>query len=253
MNIREFFVDDKITIPFKLFGLTHLFLMTIVVVATIIIFLNRKRINQLPIKTKKIITKSIAIILLLNMLTLYISSIIFHNFDYKDMLPFHLCYIANYFYIIPILFNKEHLLKYTYFLSLLGPIPAIIFFNVPSMWESFNFYLYVISHHVLVIGSLLTFYMYPKKIKFKDTINLAIALNILYVVMSIFNYYTGSNYCFSGGIPSFILDLFPFLVYIPTTIILEVTEIFILVILFKFYNKEYTKINNSNKQIIKFL
>ncbi len=245
MNIREFFVDEKVTIPFKLFGFTHLFLIAIVIIAAIIIFLTRKKINKLSIKTKKITTKTIAIILLLNMLTLYVSSIIFHNFDYKDMLPFHLCYIANYFYIIPILFNKEKLLKYTYFLALLGPIPAIIFFSVPTMWESFNFYLYVISQHVLVIGSLLTFYMYPKKIEFKDTIKLAIALNLLYIVMSIFNYYTGSNYCFSGGIPPFILDLFPFLINIPTTIILEVTEAFILVILYKFYNREYKKITTS--------
>lgn len=239
--MREFFVDKTITIPFKLFGYTHLFLLAIVIFGCLIIYLNRYKINKIPLKRKKLITKIIAIILLLNMLTLYVSSIIYHNFDYKDMLPLHLCYIANYFYIIPVLLNKENLFKYSYFLSCLGPIPAIIFFNVPSVWESFNFYLYVISHHVLVLGSLLTFYMYPKKIEVKDTIKLAIALNILYFTMSIFNSYFHTNYCFSGGIPPFIIDLFPFLAYIPTTIILEVTEIFILFILYKFYNNETRK------------
>ena len=114
------------------------------------------------------------------------------------------------------------------------------------MWESFNFYLYVISHHLLVIGTLLTFYMYPKKIQVKDTLKLAVSLNILYFVMSIFNHYTGSNYCFSGGIPPFIIELFPFLRFIPTIIILEVTEVFILYILYKFYNKEATNYKTIN-------
>lgn len=243
MKLKEFFIDEKITIPFKLFGKTHIFLLFIVILGCTIIYLNKKKINKISPKNKKLITKIIASILLLNMLTLYISSIYYHAFDYKDMLPFHLCYIANYFYIIVIFLNKEYLYKYTYFLSFLGPIPAIIFFNVPSVWESFNFYLYVISHHFLVISAFLTFYMYPKEIKIKDTIKLMIILNLLYIVMSIFNAHFKTNYCFSGGIPSFIINLFPFLKYIPTTLILEITAMVILCILYQFFNREYKKTN----------
>lgn len=242
MKLKEFFIDEKITIPFKLFGKTHIFLLLFVIIGCLIIYINKEKIFNIKPKNKKKFTKIMASILLLNMLTLYVSSIYYQAFDYKDMLPFHLCYIANYFYIIVVFLNKENLYKYSYFLSFLGPIPAIIFFDVPSVWESFNFYLYVISHHILVLTTFLTFYMYPKTIKIKDTIKLAIVLNILYIAMSIFNAYFNTNYCFSGGIPEFIINLFTFLKYIPTTIILEITEIGILCILYIFFNREYKKI-----------
>lgn len=238
MTLKEFFIDEQITIPYKLFGKTHLILILFVVISCLIIYLNKHKINKISLKSKKIITKTIAITLLLNMAILYIFQFYYHNFDYKDMLPFHLCYISNYFYIFAILFNKEKLFKYVYFLAFLGPIPAIIFFDVPSVWESFNFYLYFISHHILAIGGLLTFYMFPKSIGFKDIIKLIITLNIIYIIMNIFNYYFKTNYFFSTGIPPFIIELFPFLKFIPTTIILEVLEIIIIYLLYKFFNKE---------------
>lgn len=238
MNIKEFFVDENITIPFKLFGKTHIFLLSLVIIGSILIYLNRSHINKIKPATKRKITKTIAIVLLLNLLTLYIFQPLFHNFDFKDMLPLHLCYMSNIFYIYVILFNRTELYKYTYFLCFLGPIPAIIFFNVPSVWESFNFYLYVISHHVLVLGGLATFYMYPKKIEMKEPIKLAIILNIMYIIMSIYNNHFQTNYFFSAGIPNFIIDMFPFLKYIPTTLILEIVAILSIYFIYNFFNKE---------------
>lgn len=247
MTLKEFFIDEFITIPFKLFGKTHIFLMLFVLFSCAIIFLSKNKINNLNLKYKKLITKVTASILLLNMLVLYISGVYYGNFDYKTMLPLHLCYLANYFYIYVIFFNKENLYKYIYFLSFLGPIPAIIFFDVPSVWESFNFYLYIISHHFLVIMSLLTFYMYPKKVKIKDTLKLVITLNLVYLVMIIFNHFMNTNYFFSGGIPPFILELMPFLKYLPTALVLEGMEIIIIIILYKLFNYEYLKIDTYSK------
>ena len=238
MKLKEFFVDENITIPFKLFGKTHLFLMAFVLAGLILIYSNRKKIYQLPKACKRKIVVVFAIILLVNMLTLYVSSFYYHSFDYKTMLPFHLCYLSNYFYIFAVLLNKEKGYSYIYFLSFLGPIPAIIFFDVPSCWESFNFYLYVISHHLLVIMGLFTFYLYPHKIEVKHLIWLVVVLNILFVLMKIFNDYFGTNYFFTNAIPSFIVELFPFLKYFPVVIILEGMEILIIWGLFLFFKRE---------------
>lgn len=242
MTIKEFFIDETITIPYKLFGKTHLFLLAFVIIGLAIIYFNRTKIYKISFKSKRRITKIIAIILLTNLLTLYIFQPLFHNFDFKDMLPLHLCYLSNIFYIYVILFNKENLYKYTYFLSFLGPIPAIIFFNVPSVWESFNFYLYVISHHILVLGGFLTFYMYPQKIDKKSPIKLAIILHIMYFIMMIFNNHFDTNYFFSESIPPIIIEIFPFLKYLPTTLILEVVAISLIYFLYKFFNNQSKKI-----------
>ena len=239
MMLKEFFVDENITIPFKLFGKTHLFLITFVLAGLFFIYFNRKRIYGLSKNVKRKIVVMFAIILLANMLILYISSFCYQTFDYKTMLPLHLCYLSNYFYILVILFRIEKCYPYHYFLAFLGPVPAIIFFDVPSCWESFNFYLYIISHHLLVIMGLCTFYLYPKKINLKHIVKLFIFLNILYFLMKIFNIYFDTNYFFSEGIPPFIIELLPFLKYFPIVIILEVMEIVIMGGVYFFFKKQY--------------
>ena len=236
MNLEEFFVDKKITIPFKLFGKTHLFLMFTLIICLILIIKNKKAIYHLKPIIKRRITVILAIIYLLNMLILYLSSFIYHNFDFKTMLPLHLCYLSNYFYIYTILFKKYKWYKYLYFIAFLGPLPAIIFFDVPSVFESFNFYLYLISHHLFLIGGFLCFYFYPQKIYRKDVIKLFVTLNIIYIFMIIFNKVFSTNYFFSNSIPKFIIDLIPFLKYLNPTIILEIMEIIIIWLLSKFYN-----------------
>ena len=114
MTLKEFFVDEFITIPFKLFGKTHLFLLTFVLMGLIIIYFNRKRIHMFSKNLKRKIVVLFAIILLINMITLYISSFYYHSFDYKTMLPLHLCYLANYFYIFAIILNKEKWYSYLF-------------------------------------------------------------------------------------------------------------------------------------------
>lgn len=240
MMLKEFFVDENITIPFKLFGKTHWFLIIMVLVGLILVYACRKKINQLSLITKRKIVVSFALLLLVNMIILYVSSFYYHSFDYKTMLPLHLCYLSNYFYIFVILFKKESWYPYLYFLAFLGPIPAIIFLDVPSCWESFNFYLYVISHHLLVIMGLFTFYLYPKKVKVSHMIKLVIVLNILYVFMKVFNFYFDTNYFFTGAIPPFIVKLLPFLEYLPVVVILEGMEILIMGVLYSFFKKQYS-------------
>lgn len=247
MTLKEFFVDKIITIPFKLLGKTHIFLIFIVIISLLIIYLNKNKLYNIKPRTKRIITKSLAIILLLNMIILYISSFYFHNFNYKTMLPLHLCYLANYLYIYLILFNKEKYYKYLYILGFLGPIPAIIFFDVRSVFESFNFYLYIISHHIFLIGTFLTFYLYPTKIKLKDLLKLGIILNILYFLIGIFNKIYHTNYFFSDSIPAFIKNSLPFLKHIPNIITLELVAILIMSLLYIFWNHEIKKIKYTSK------
>ena len=96
--LKEFFVDQNITIPFKLFGKTHCFLMLFVLVGLFIVYFNRKRINHFLERLKRKIVVIFALILLFNMIT-YFGSIL----------------------------AKEKWYPYLYFLAFLGPIPAIIF------------------------------------------------------------------------------------------------------------------------------
>ena len=238
MSLKEFFVDKYITYPFKLFGKTHIFLLVSLGLIIILIIKNKYKLYNLKNSTKIKLTKIFASILLLNMVILYVSSFYYHNFDYKSMLPIHLCYLSNYLYIFTVLFNKKKLFKYTYFLGFIGPIPAIIFFDVPSVFEAFNFYLYIISHHVFLIFTLITFYFYPKRLCKLDFLKLFLTLNVFYFLINIFNNIFNTNYFFTKNIPLFIINLLPFLKVIPDVLILEILVILILVVMNIFFNHE---------------
>lgn len=238
MKLKEFFVDEIVFIPFKLWGKTHLFLILFVLVGLLLVYLNRKKIYQILPKNKRKITLVFASILLLNMTLLYVSSFAYDCFDYKTMLPFHLCYLANYFYMFVIFLKKESLYPYLYFLPFLGSIPAIIFFDVVSVWESFNFYLYLISHHLFIIMGLITFYMYPRKIKYRHVFRLILTLGGIYLFMVGFNQTFGTNYFFSEGIPPFILEMLPILNKFPVSLILVLMEILIIWVLYTFFNRQ---------------
>ena len=237
MNLKEFFIDKNIKYPFKLFGKAHLYLLFFLILIIYIIIKHKKELNNIKPKTKKIITNIFAVILLMNMIILYCSSFYYHNFDYHTMLPIHLCYLSNYFYIYVIIFKKTKLLKFCYLLGFLGPIPAIIFFDVPSVFESFNFY--IISHHIFLIMTIITFYFYPKNITIKDNIKLFMILNILYFLINIFNQYFNTNYFFTNGIPNFILNLIPLIKLFPYAIILEFMIILLMFILSYIWHHEW--------------
>ena len=89
--------------------------------------------------------------------------------------------------------------------------------------------------------------MYPQIIKIKDLVKLGIILNIFYILISKFNHTFHTNYFFTDGIPSFILNIVPFIKKIPTIITLEIMGIIILILLYKFWNKETKKLKNTSK------
>ena len=246
MSLKEFFIDEKIIFPFHHFGLFHFLLIFTLLIICIFLSIKALKINKLKETHKQKILKTLAIIFLLNMLILYISSFYYHNFNYQTMLPLHLCYLSNYYYIFTVLLNQKKLYTYIYYLAFLGPIPAIIFFDVPSIFESFNFYLYLISHHLLVIAGLICFYMYPQKIKLNQIIKLYLSLNVINIFIMIFNFYFHTNYFFSNSIPLFIIKALPFLKFFPTPYILQTLIIFLIIILTIFWHIIYRKLNKNN-------
>ena len=92
--LREFFVNEHPKFLFKQFGLIHNIFIGAVIIALVIIYLNRNKIAKIPEKKSRKILKIIAIILLLNMLIYTFGNLYFGSFDYKEHLPLHLCFIA---------------------------------------------------------------------------------------------------------------------------------------------------------------
>ena len=225
--IREFFVNETPKFLFKQFGLIHCIFISIPIIFLILIYKNRNKIAKIPKEKTKKILKISTIILLLNMLIFTFGFLYYGVFDYKRHLPFHLCFIANYMFMYGILFEKEWILKYTIFLCFIGPIPAILWPDMISTIDNFEWWQYVISHHFFIIISFFSYYALEYKVELKNYIKVFIFTNLLMFIMYPFNLIFNTNYIFSTEIPENVMVLYPWLKYFPPMLTLEVVGLVI--------------------------
>ena len=225
--LKEFFVNEHPKFLFKQFGLIHNIFSLIPLIVLIIIYLNRNKISKISKEKSKKILKISALILLINMLIFTFGFLYYDCFDYTKHLPFHLCFISNYMFIYGILFEKEWILKYTIFLCFIGPIPAILWPDMISTIDNYEWWQYVISHHFFIIISFFSYYALNYKVNFKNYIIVFIFTNFLMIIMYPFNLIFNTNYIFSTEIPDNVMVLYPWLKYFPPMLTLEVVGLII--------------------------
>ena len=207
--MREFFVDEVVGIPFHKFDLTHILLSLLLVLGLFIIYKKRNELTKIENKRKlKVI---FSIILITNMCILYGAYLYYGVWDFKMHLPLHLCFITGNLYAIAAIFNIKSLYKIVYFLVFIGPLPAIIWPDNTSCFDSYLWYHYIISHHGLFIFSFITYYMDEVKIEKRDLINALIVGNSIFFSMAIFNNIFGTTYIMTNELPQHIIDTYPFL------------------------------------------
>lgn len=245
--IREFFVNESPKFLFKQFGLIHNIFILSTIIGVLLVYKYRNKISKIPKNKSKKVLKVIAIILLINMIIFTLGFLYYGVFDYKRHLPLHLCFIANYMFMYGILFEKEWILKYTIFLSFIGPIPAILWPDFISTIDNFEWWQYVISHHVFIIASFFSYYALNYKIEKKNFIKVFIFTNFLMLLMYPFNIMFNTNYIFSTEIPENVMLLYPWLKYFPPMLTLEVVGLSISASLY------YLVFNKRNKELEEIL
>lgn len=241
--IKEFFVNEHPFVKYKPFGFIHCICILFVVVGLILIYTNRNKIMAMPEKKKRKILNIIAIIMLINMIIYNIAPHVFGYFDYKIHLPFQLCFISGYIFMFAILFKKDNLLKLTLFLSFIGPIPAILWPDLPSTFDDFNFWKYFISHHIFILASFFSYFALNYEIKLKDIIKAFIFANALVLIMMPFNIHFNTNYIYSSEIPANIVEMYPFIEKFPPFLVIEITGLVIAILL-------YQLIKRRNKELL---
>lgn len=227
--IREFFLDEVVSIPFHLFGIIHFGCLAILIFLLIAIYRNRNKIKQ--IKNKKKIKIAMFILLMINMLIWYGSYIYYGIYDIRIHLPLHFCFIAGNLFMLYLITGWKSLYKVTFFFTFIGPLPAVLFPDLVSSFDAYIFYQYFISHHLLMVFSYFTFYMDDITITYKDAVKTFIWGNILFITMMNVNEIFGTNYIMSKKLPDHIYELFPIFQTIHPFIILEITGIIVVLML----------------------
>lgn len=246
MDPKEFLIDEVHNLPFVQFGPLHITILVFTITMLVFVYIYRDKIRSLDKKTAENILTVGASIMLINMAIRYIFIFYYDKFDFNDNVPIHLCYLSGFLFMYTILFRKYHLLKYTFFLSFIGPTPAVIWPGLESSYNSFIFYNYTISHHFFMICSLFSFFALRVSITYKDVINLFIYTNFVFLAAIGFNTVFNTNYMFSSEIPAKVRDTLPFLNYFHPIFITEVMGIIIIHLL-------YWMTRKTNKELFVYL
>lgn len=216
--MKRFFLNTSTSIPFKLGGMIHICCILLLISGLLIIYVNKDRIKS--IKNKGKIKIIMFLIMFFNMFIYYISYAYYGVYDWKVHLPLHFCFISGILFMIYLITNKQCIFKIVYFFSLAGPLPAVLFPDLKTSFDSFIFYQYFISHHLFIIFSFFVLYLDNVYIKFNDMIKSIIVSICILMTMALFNTIFGTNYIMSKTLPTHVLELFPFLKYFNSPMII---------------------------------
>lgn len=240
--MKEFFLDQNPSYQFQLFQPLHLFLIFFTLFILLLIGKNKKKIYKLNENTKKIIKNIILIILFSNMTIYYLSKIVYNVYDITNNLPLHFCFISGYLFMITYTFKLDKLMDFIIFFVFIGPIPAIIYPDLLSTFDSFVFYQYIISHHFFMIGGLFLYYAYYRELNKKHLKTSLILTFIILLITNIINKILGSNYIFSNTYPQHMLDLYPSLSLFNPTIMVPLLGILMINLIYFILNLSFFKL-----------
>ncbi len=207
-----------------LFGPLHLCLSGGFAVLYVLIFVFRKRITEFG--HFKAVRITMATVLLLNMAVHYISKILLGVWSFEVDLPLHLCFIAN-FFMIYILYtgNKYGLYRIVYFFTFIGPLPAMIWPDLRCSYDSYIFYQFIISHHIMLLCSLYCLCVLKYHTSVKCSIPTFIIGNAVVGSVMLFNMHFGTNYIMMNELPPQLYEIYPFLDMFPPLVWLELVGI----------------------------
>ncbi|MEG2348724.1 MAG: TIGR02206 family membrane protein [Clostridia bacterium] len=221
--MRDFFASYSSSTKFYSFGKIHIALILFVIISGFLIYKYREKLKKF--KYKEQVRYVMAIILFLNMLIYYIGEAATGMYNWREDLPFHFCFVTGYAFMFILLTGNKKLYKIIYFFTFVGPGPAILWPDLKYTFDTYVFYQFIISHHLMLITSLYLLFVLDYTVE-KKYIGYACIVGHLYIaIMAIFNYFCKTNYVMMKELPSNIYNLYPFIKYMPPIFWLELVGI----------------------------
>lgn len=212
----------------KLFGGLHIALSAFFLILYILLIVNRKRLKAFGHFVA--IRRVMAAILFANMAVHYTGRIAIGEWRLEEDLPFHLCFVTNFFmmYILST-DNKHNLYRIIYFFTLIGPLPAIIWPDLHRTWSGYIFYQFIISHHIMLLFSLYCLFVLGYRTSINGVVMTFFIGNAYVGLMAVFNHFFNTNYVMIGELPAQLYDVYPFLDKMPAIFWLELVGVLVLI------------------------
>ncbi|MGN0649921.1 MAG: TIGR02206 family membrane protein [Oscillospiraceae bacterium] len=216
--MADFFlgVPDRL----ELFGGLHIAISVIFLLIAALLFCFGKKLRGYG--NKRAVRIAMASLLALNMILHYGSRIVLGIWSVEGDLPLHICYVTNFAMIYILLTdNKNDLYKYFYYFTYIGPLPAIIWPDLDYSWQSYIFWHFIISHHIMLLISLYSLIVLEYKVNLKSMLPAFVVGNLYIAAVAGLNQLLGTNYIMITELPDQLYEIYPFLELLPPIFWLE--------------------------------
>jgi hypothetical integral membrane protein (TIGR02206 family) len=209
--------------PFQFFGFSHLFVIVVMLLGIGILFLLRNSSQKL-----KLLARIAIVSTLVFQAILFNGWHIYHNtYLIGSYLPFHLCSISLYLVVFSLVFRKNWLSSFTYYVSFVSALLAVISPDVrpDQNFPEFRFIEFFLSHVFIVFGVVFLIFIDRIRLTYRSLwVSFVVLFGYMLLVFPI-NKITGGNYLFlnskpgSGGLFAFFPpEPYHVLVLIPATL-----------------------------------
>ena len=187
-----FLKEDEL---FQLFGVQHLLVILLSIMASIlIIFLVNKYLSE---KNKTVLGGLLA--LFVAFLILFRIGILIYTGEYthQNELPLHLCRLLP-FFAVPMMFKRNRFLfGFLYFYIVVGTTNALATPDLEFALPNYTAILYWLIHGILAFLPFYAIFVYKMKPRLKDLIRAILYIHIYLVLIHLINIGLGSNYFYT--------------------------------------------------------
>ena len=208
--IMKHFFGDYSDFSLTFFGPIHLLLILGTFISIMSIYKYKEK-----LKKYKFIKNVFVLVLLSNMIIYIVGAILTDNFDINKHIPIHYCYITGFVFMYMLKTNKKKLFNMLYYAIFFCTITVIIFQDPNVTFDRYDFYLLVISHHVLLISSFYTLYVFDYPVDKKGYKPFVIYTISVYLIVFVINQILNTDYIFNTSFPDFIYNYFSFVKLLP--------------------------------------
>lgn len=125
----------------------------------------------------------------------YLGNWIIFGIDINN-LPFHLCYFCTILSIVLSLNKNKKIFNFILVCGFIGGLGSFIAIDLSLSSRYFKYYKFTVSHIAIIILPIYFSIIHNYKIKIKELLEVFIELEILAIIMGIFNSYFKTNYFF---------------------------------------------------------
>ena len=188
---KSFFIDNG---TFVSYGPEHYWSVSICVIfGTLVIYLSGK---YLSLRQQQVSITTFCLVILFSHLAKVVIKLQLGVFDYQEDLPLHLCNMLPFVIPFALYFRNRALWAVLFLWIIAGTFQSLITPTLKDSFPHYEYFRYWIVHCGLVIAALYPIFVWDFKLKFKDVIVGAIAMNALALVMYFINLLLGSNYMY---------------------------------------------------------